>query len=86
MVVASCFYYNCYLSQAKEYGRCVAEKVPEIERDMCSKEFLALKTCMSNAVCHHFICYLWYNLPYFTRSYISFLYVFLSPLKLRKRV
>ncbi|CAA6653841.1 unnamed protein product [Spirodela intermedia] len=40
---------NC-ASQAKEYGRCVAEKVPEIERDMCSKEFLALKTCMSNAI------------------------------------
>lgn len=36
--------------QAKDYGTCIAGKVPEIERDMCLKEFLALKTCMENAV------------------------------------
>ncbi|KAK4581803.1 hypothetical protein RGQ29_025096 [Quercus rubra] len=36
---------NCS-AQVKEYGGCVAAKVPEVERDMCLKEFLALKTCM----------------------------------------
>ncbi|KAK7841476.1 hypothetical protein CFP56_015395 [Quercus suber] len=36
---------NCS-AQAKEYGGCVVAKVPEVERDMCLKEFLALKTCM----------------------------------------
>lgn len=36
---------NCG-AQAKEYGSCVAAKVPQIERDMCLKEFLALKNCM----------------------------------------
>ncbi|KAB2607899.1 hypothetical protein D8674_011067 [Pyrus ussuriensis x Pyrus communis] len=37
-------------AQAKEYGGCVAAKVPQVERDMCLKEFLALKSCMQNAV------------------------------------
>lgn len=36
--------------QAKEYGSCVAEKVPQIERDMCLKEFLKLKNCMQSVV------------------------------------
>lgn len=36
---------NC-VSQVKEYGSCVASKVPQIERDICAKEFLALKNCM----------------------------------------
>ncbi|KAK8638886.1 hypothetical protein V6N13_137295 [Hibiscus sabdariffa] len=40
---------NC-TAQAKEYGACVAAKVPEVERDMCLKEFLALKTCMQNTL------------------------------------
>ncbi|KAE8713153.1 hypothetical protein F3Y22_tig00110213pilonHSYRG00023 [Hibiscus syriacus] len=40
---------NC-TAQAKEYGACVAAKIPEVERDMCLKEFLALKTCMQNTV------------------------------------
>ncbi|KAL9262039.1 hypothetical protein AKJ16_DCAP13906 [Drosera capensis] len=35
-------------AQAKEYGGCVASKIPEVERDMCLKEFLALKNCMQN--------------------------------------
>ncbi|KAE9598301.1 putative NADH dehydrogenase [ubiquinone] 1 alpha subcomplex assembly factor 8 [Lupinus albus] len=38
---------NC-ASQAKAYGSCVAAKVPNIERDICAKEFLALKSCMQN--------------------------------------
>ncbi|KAJ4970794.1 hypothetical protein NE237_003893 [Protea cynaroides] len=38
---------NC-ASQAKDYGSCVAGKVPQVERDMCLKEFLALKACMQN--------------------------------------
>ncbi|KAI4300662.1 hypothetical protein L6164_034013 [Bauhinia variegata] len=38
---------NCS-SQAKNYGSCVAAKVPEIEHDVCAKEFLALKNCMQN--------------------------------------
>ncbi|KAJ8754491.1 hypothetical protein K2173_005652 [Erythroxylum novogranatense] len=38
---------NC-ASQAKEYGSCVAAKVPDVEHDMCLKEFLALKLCMQN--------------------------------------
>ncbi|KAL5134955.1 Regulator of MON1-CCZ1 complex [Glycine soja] len=33
---------------AKAYGSCVAAKVPDIERDMCVKEFEALKSCMQN--------------------------------------
>ncbi|XWS56165.1 hypothetical protein CRYUN_Cryun09bG0062800 [Craigia yunnanensis] len=40
---------NCS-AQAKEYGACIAAKVPEVERDMCLKEFLALKTCMQNTL------------------------------------
>lgn len=40
---------NC-AAQAKDYGSCVASKVPEIERDMCLKEFLALKNCMQNTL------------------------------------
>ncbi|KAL1312281.1 hypothetical protein AAHE18_06G095000 [Arachis hypogaea] len=40
---------NC-TSQAKAYGSCVASKVPEIERDVCAKEFLALKSCMQNTL------------------------------------
>lgn len=40
-----------YLSyQAQVYGKCVADKVPEVGRDICLKEFLALKTCMQNSV------------------------------------
>lgn len=40
---------NCG-AQAKEYGSCVAAKVPEVEKDMCLKEFLALKSCMQNVL------------------------------------
>ena len=38
------------MMQVKDYGSCVAAKVPEVERDMCLKEFLALKNCMQNVV------------------------------------
>ncbi|KAJ0249429.1 Mic1 domain-containing protein [Hirschfeldia incana] len=34
--------------QAKDYGSCVASKVHEIEKDLCLKEFLALKSCMQH--------------------------------------
>uniref|UniRef100_A0A7N0ZS27 Uncharacterized protein n=1 Tax=Kalanchoe fedtschenkoi TaxID=63787 RepID=A0A7N0ZS27_KALFE len=34
--------------QAKAYGGCVASKVPEVEHDMCLKEFLRLKICTQN--------------------------------------
>lgn len=37
-------------AQSKEYGSCVAAKVPEVERDMCIKEFLALRNCMQNVL------------------------------------
>ncbi|XP_022744909.1 uncharacterized protein LOC111295624 [Durio zibethinus] len=40
---------NC-TAQAKQCGACVAAKVREVERDMCFKEFLALKTCMQNTL------------------------------------
>lgn len=40
---------NCG-AQSKEYGSCVASKVPEVERDMCLKEFLALRNCMQNVL------------------------------------
>lgn len=40
---------NCSF-QAKEYGRCIAGKVPEIEQGMCSKEFQALKACMQKTI------------------------------------
>ncbi|CAF2127250.1 unnamed protein product, partial [Brassica napus] len=36
--------------QAKDYGSCVASKVHEIEKDLCLKEFLALKSCMQHTV------------------------------------
>ncbi|KAL0676053.1 hypothetical protein Bca4012_004034 [Brassica carinata] len=34
--------------QAKDYGSCVASKVHEIEKDLCLKQFLALKSCMQH--------------------------------------
>lgn len=40
---------NC-ASQGKAYGSCVAAKVPDIERDVCVNEFLALKSCMQNTL------------------------------------
>ncbi|KAK6124606.1 hypothetical protein DH2020_016768 [Rehmannia glutinosa] len=40
---------NCS-AQAKQYGSCVSSRVPEVEQDMCLKEFLALKSCMQNVV------------------------------------
>lgn len=40
---------NCG-AQAKDYGSCVATKIPEVERDMCLKEFCALKNCMKNVL------------------------------------
>lgn len=40
---------NCSI-QAKNYGSCVAAKVPEVEQDMCMKEFCALKNCMQNVL------------------------------------
>ncbi|GMH08219.1 hypothetical protein Nepgr_010059 [Nepenthes gracilis] len=40
---------NCR-AQAKDYGSCVAGKLPEVEHNMCLKEFLALKNCMQNMV------------------------------------
>lgn len=40
---------NCG-KQAKDYGGCVAAKVPAVERDMCLKEFLLLRNCMQNAI------------------------------------
>lgn len=36
---------NCSI-QAKDYGNCVAAKIPEVERDMCIKEFTVLRNCM----------------------------------------
>ncbi|CAA7016184.1 unnamed protein product [Microthlaspi erraticum] len=36
--------------QAKDYGSCVASKVHEVEKDMCLKEFLALKNCMQHTI------------------------------------
>ncbi|KAG5615796.1 hypothetical protein H5410_015620 [Solanum commersonii] len=40
---------NCS-AQAKVYGSCVAAKVPEVERDMCLKEFLELSNCMKSVI------------------------------------
>jgi len=47
------------VSQAKDYGRCIAAKVPEIEHNMCSKEFLALRACMKNVVIFSANRYIW---------------------------
>lgn len=33
----------------RQYGLCVASKVPAVEKGMCEKEFLALKSCIQNA-------------------------------------
>ncbi|KAL3632390.1 hypothetical protein CASFOL_025374 [Castilleja foliolosa] len=38
---------NCS-AQAKQYGTCVSSRLPEVEQDMCLKEFLMLKSCMQN--------------------------------------
>ncbi|KAK4404977.1 Regulator of MON1-CCZ1 complex [Sesamum angolense] len=38
---------NCS-ARAKQYGSCVSSRVPEVERDMCLKEFLLLKSCTQN--------------------------------------
>ncbi|KAM7271565.1 hypothetical protein ACFE04_030779 [Oxalis oulophora] len=35
-------------SQGKQYGACVAANIPAVERDICLKEFTALKNCMHN--------------------------------------
>ncbi|GFQ04355.1 uncharacterized protein c18orf8 [Phtheirospermum japonicum] len=40
---------NCS-AQAKQYGTCVSSRLPEVEQDMCLKEFLALKSCMQNVL------------------------------------
>lgn len=40
---------NC-AAQAKDYGSCIAAKVPVVERDMCLKKFLELKNCMQNVI------------------------------------
>ncbi|KAL7098090.1 hypothetical protein ABFS83_10G177100 [Erythranthe nasuta] len=40
---------NCS-AQAKQYGTCVSSRVPEVEKDMCLKEFLVLKSCMQNVL------------------------------------
>ncbi|KAL6000863.1 hypothetical protein ACLOJK_006590 [Asimina triloba] len=60
-MVGQVFYLSCNLlemgipdgasgatTNVKEYGSCIAGKIPEIERDMCLKEFLALKSCMQS--------------------------------------
>lgn len=39
-----------FVLQAKQYGSCIAAKVPEIDRDMCLKEFILLKNCMQKTV------------------------------------
>ncbi|KAK1429252.1 hypothetical protein QVD17_11458 [Tagetes erecta] len=66
---------NCG-AQAKDYGSCVAAKVPQIERDMCLKEFIALKNCMQNVV---LIAYLRENhkLTTFSFTSISELHIYL---------
>nr|VDC81686.1 unnamed protein product [Brassica rapa] len=45
-ILATCSKQVC----AKDYGSCVASKVHEIEKDLCLKEFLALKNCMQHTV------------------------------------
>ncbi|CAN6459494.1 unnamed protein product [Victoria cruziana] len=42
---------NCS-AQVKEYGCCVAAKVPKVEHNMCAKEFLQLKACMQSTLRH----------------------------------
>lgn len=50
MAVYASSNYLTVVLRAKDYGSCVAAKVPEVERDMCLKEFLALKNCMQNVL------------------------------------
>lgn len=49
------FVKKLHLSQAKDYGSCVTSKVHEVEKDMCLKEFLALKNCMQHTVIMEFL-------------------------------
>lgn len=42
-----------FLLQAAAYGKCVAATTTgrqELKKDLCAKEFQALKTCFTNAV------------------------------------
>ncbi|KAH6812799.1 C18orf8 [Perilla frutescens var. frutescens] len=48
---------NCS-AQTKQYGSCVSSRVPEVEKDMCLKEFIVLKNCMQNVV------FSWKTAPY----------------------
>ncbi|KAK2647317.1 hypothetical protein Ddye_014806 [Dipteronia dyeriana] len=59
---------NCSV-QAKEYGGCVAAKVPEVEHDMCLKQFLALKNCMQNMVSYSRTLKQKIMLPYIARKH-----------------
>ncbi|CAN6810290.1 unnamed protein product [Brassica oleracea] len=52
-ILATCSKQVCStapLTFAKDYGSCVASKVHEIEKDLCLKQFLALKSCMQHTV------------------------------------
>lgn len=51
----ACFYVTF---QVKDYGSCIAQRVPEIEHDMCLKEFLALKACMNTVVETFFLIFI----------------------------
>lgn len=37
-------------SEAKTYGVCIAQKVPAVEKGICSKEFAALRACMRKSL------------------------------------
>ncbi|KAG4393704.1 hypothetical protein GLYMA_03G147100v4 [Glycine max] len=52
---------NCS-SQAKAYGSCVAAKVPDIERDMCVKEFEALKSSKKEGLSELALVFLFWEL------------------------
>lgn len=46
------------LAQGAVYGKCVAASFQNVKKDMCAKEFMALKDCylVSSAICrpcHH---------------------------------
>ncbi|GAA0147154.1 hypothetical protein LIER_06922 [Lithospermum erythrorhizon] len=46
---------NCSI-QAKAYGNCVAAKIPEVERDMCVKEFSVLRNCLHKVILTEINC------------------------------
>lgn len=45
--------------QATNYGKCIMASYTDVNKDMCSAEFLLFKDCLRNAVCQIFFTCRW---------------------------